>query len=187
MDVPLKQDGKVLIDKYGKRIVSENFMLPNGKVIESISIDSTKVPAIIFPLTKDGKVVTIRQFRYAINDFVVELPGGCSTAQKSFEETAKIELLEETGYESGEIVQLSPLILMDPAFSKTSFAPMLALDCVKKSDPHHDDIEFIEVIEVPIAQWAEKVGKGDVHDLKTIALTQLAMSYLTKHNHHEYQ
>lgn len=186
MDIPKKQGSKILIDKYGKRIVSEDFLLPNGNVIDYISVDSAKVPAIIFPLTENEMVVVIRQFRYAIDDFVIELPGGCSTVRESFEETAKMELLDETGYTSKEMIQLSHTILMDPAISKAGFAPMLALGCVKSKEPHPDDIEFIEVQEVPFDEWVAKVEKGEVRDLKTIALTHLAVSYLSKHkNHHE--
>jgi ADP-ribose pyrophosphatase len=182
MDVPQKQDTKILIDKYGKRVVAENFLLPNGKVIEFLAIDSSKTAAIIFPLTEDNKVVAIRQFRYAINDFIIELPGGTAPTRESFEETAREELLEETGFAAKKIIQLSHGILIDPAFSKAHFVPMLALDCIKEKRPklHPDEIEFIEVVEVPLAEWIEKINGGEIRDSKSIALTHLALLHLAK-------
>ena len=181
MDIPKRQDSKVIIDKYGKRIVSEDFLLPNGKVIEFLTLDSSKVPAIIFPLTEDNKVVAIRQFRYAVNDFVVELPGGSATVRESFEETARMELLAETGFAAKKIVQLTHSIYVDPAFSKAGFAPMLALGCVKEQKIHPDEIEFIEVVEMPLEEWRAKIDSGEIRDSKSIALTHLVLAHLAKH------
>ena len=52
-----------------------------------------------FGVTEDGKVVLVKQYRHAIGEECIELPGGCVDAtDKNYEEAVRREFLEETGY-----------------------------------------------------------------------------------------
>ena len=51
------------------------------------------------PVTEDGKIIMVRQYRHALGEICIEIPGGCvDDTDKNLEEAIKRELLEETGY-----------------------------------------------------------------------------------------
>ena len=54
--------------------------------------------AVILPIVSDGRLVFVRQYRYAVGGFLWELPAGHIDPGESAEETARRELVEETGY-----------------------------------------------------------------------------------------
>ena len=65
--------------------------------------------AVILPLFDDGSVLLERQFRYPLGQHFYELPAGKLEPDESPLETAKRELLEETGYEAAEWRELGRL------------------------------------------------------------------------------
>ena len=61
----------------------------------------------IIPLTRDRKVVMVRQFRHGISGFTLEIPGGMvDPDDESPADAARRELREETGYDSARIIEL---------------------------------------------------------------------------------
>lgn len=64
-------------------------------------------------ITEEGRVLVIRQYRPAVERYTLELPSGMMDAGESPEETARRELLEETGYEAGDVKQLGRPMLTD--------------------------------------------------------------------------
>ena len=51
------------------------------------------------PVTEDGKIIMVRQYRHALGETCIEIPGGCvDDTDADFKEAAARELLEETGY-----------------------------------------------------------------------------------------
>ena len=173
--------GKVreIINKYGRIVFEQTFSGPDGKEHEFILFNATQIPAIVFPLTPDNKVVAVRQFRYGANDFVLEIPGGNSKKELTPEECAKVEIMEETGYAADKIVRLGGDIWFDPASSRARYAPLLALGCRRVKKPKLDSAEIIETVEVPLDEWFHKVRDGkEILDSKTLAVTVLALLYL---------
>ena len=60
----------------------------------------------IIPLTEDGRVVLIEQYRHGTREVSLEIPGGMVDAGESPRDAAARELSEETGYEAGEVLLL---------------------------------------------------------------------------------
>ncbi len=72
---------------------------PQGKIIDPYYVYEFPEWVTAFALTEDNKVVMVRQYRHAITEICIELPGGCvDEPDNNLEESIARELLEETGY-----------------------------------------------------------------------------------------
>ena len=80
----------------------------------------------VIPVTPQGKVVVIRQYRHGTGEISLEIPGGVVDAGESHEETARRELLEETGYTAGEIIPIGR-VAANPAIQDNHMHTFLAL------------------------------------------------------------
>jgi ADP-ribose pyrophosphatase len=101
-------------------------------------------PVIVFPLTENKEVVAVKHFRYGANCVVLEVPGGNVEGKMTRKETAKKELLQETGYTSDNIIPVGPETWFDPASFRVHFFPMLASNCRKVSEPRPEKTEYLE-------------------------------------------
>jgi len=72
---------------------------PQGKIIDPYYVYEFPEWVTAFALTEDNKVIMARQYRHAVGEVCIELPGGCvDGSDKTLEEAIARELLEETGY-----------------------------------------------------------------------------------------
>ncbi len=78
------------------------FEIPNGLKGEYHFV-LTEGSSMIVPMTKDGKLILVKQYRYLCDRESIEFPCGGVKTGKSYEEMAKLELEEETGYRSDDI------------------------------------------------------------------------------------
>lgn len=135
------------------------------------------VPSIVFPITEKGEVIAVKQFRYGANRLILELPGGCPENNESFEETAKKELLQETGYQAEEIIRLSKPLWFEPTACLNPYMPLLAINCKKIKELQLDETEILEVSVIPLEKWFSKIFSGEISDSKSIATTLLALPH----------
>ncbi len=72
---------------------------PDGKIVDPYYVMEYPDWVTALAFTKDGKVILVRQYRHALGEICLELPGGCvDKNDKNFEEAVRREFLEETGY-----------------------------------------------------------------------------------------
>jgi len=72
---------------------------PDGKIVDPYYIYDFPTWVGAVPVTEDGKIVMVRQYRHALGETCIEIPGGCvDDADKNPEAAIARELLEETGY-----------------------------------------------------------------------------------------
>ena len=71
---------------------------------------------IIARTEKSGRVVLVRQYRVPLDCYALEFPAGLADAGESIEETARRELLEETGFE-GRITSIGPALCSSPGLT----------------------------------------------------------------------
>jgi len=180
MQAPQVCRSEEIVRAYGKVATWKWFGYPDGKVHKFLLFGGTgKIPpAIILALTSANEVIAVRQFRHGVNEFVLELPGGNQETDESLEEVATRELLKETGYTAGRLIQLNEGIWFEPVSLDAVFVPFLALGCRRTADVRHDDTEIMETVLIPFDQWMEMVLGGEVHDSKTITVTFLALPYI---------
>jgi ADP-ribose pyrophosphatase len=122
--------------------------------------------AIILPLFDDGSVLLERQFRYPLGQHFYELPAGKLEAEEAPIETAKRELLEETGYAAAEwreLGQLHPCI----GYSDERIDFFLARK-LEFRGARPDEGEFLETLRVPLPECMEWIRHGRITDTKTI-------------------
>jgi len=130
------------------RIKKERCFIPRtGKTYDYYYEDSPSWVNIV-ALTEKGKVLLIRQYRHAIRDFTLEIPGGVIDPEdKSPLSAAKRELVEETGY-GGAKLKLAGVCRPNPAILNNKTYIYFAKGVRKISDTKFDSTEEVEVVEV---------------------------------------
>jgi len=123
----------------------------------------------VIPVTPDGQVVLIRQYRHGVGEVTLEIPGGMvDEGEGDPLETARRELLEETGYEAAEIVQIG-VVAPNPAFLNNACYSFLARDVHRVREPQFDGTEYIELELVPLEAIPELIRSGRINHALTVA------------------
>lgn len=125
----------------------------------------------VIPVTKDGQLVMIEQYRHGSNTVELEIPGGMMDASDSSPVEAGLrELKEETGYE-GVNARLIGQIHANPAILNNVCHTVLVEDCELRHATSLDQGEDLAVRLVPIAEIPELVAQGKIgHSLVVVAL-----------------
>ncbi len=118
--------------------------------------------SLVVALTKDNQILLKREFRYACRTDVIECPAGMVERHEKPEETAKRELLEETGYSSGRWTYLGPTWESTSKLTNTMHL-FLAMNCEQKSSQHLDTNERIEVLKMSLSDAVSMVMNGKIN------------------------
>ncbi|OHA09601.1 MAG: hypothetical protein A3H69_00910 [Candidatus Sungbacteria bacterium RIFCSPLOWO2_02_FULL_47_9] len=139
------------------RVINNHFITKNGKpaVWQSVERPNSKMIVIVFTLTKEREVVLVRQFRIPQNSFVIESPAGlCDKLGETYEDAARRELLEETGYRAKRLIKINEGPF-NSGMSKDQAIIFFAEGAEKVAGQDLDDSEEIEVIKVPLENLVE--------------------------------
>ena len=118
--------------------------LPDGRVIPEYYVLEYPDWVNVIAITKEGQFVMERQYRYAAGMTCYEIPCGVAEEGETPLEAIQRELLEETGYGSGEwklLMKLSP----NPTSMTNMTYCFLAMGVEKISDQHLDNTEDLSV------------------------------------------
>jgi ADP-ribose pyrophosphatase len=128
----------------------------------------------VIPITENNEVVLIEQFRHGTGQLTLEIPGGMiDDDDASPLHAAARELLEETGYQSGELIHIGrnhP----NPALQSNYCDTFLARGVKKILDPRFEHCEYIEIRLTPIEKIPQLIRSG----LITASLVIVAFYYL---------
>lgn len=122
----------------------------------------------VIALTEDGKIILVEQFRYGIEEPTLEIPGGMVDPGESPAESARRELLEETGYRSDSWKSLGK-VSANPAIMSNYTHLYLAAGCTYRGAENPDEHERIHVHTMPVDRFLELVTKGAVHHAIVVA------------------
>jgi 8-oxo-dGTP pyrophosphatase MutT (NUDIX family) len=141
------------------RIVNKYFRTKAGKEGTWETVTRTNVynrgAVVIVALTKERELILERNWRVPLESFVLQFPAGLTDREwESEEETARRELLEETGYLATRLI---PIITapLSPALSPTGASHFLAPDVEYAGRRDTDDPAETEVIKVPVAKISD--------------------------------
>lgn len=135
-----------------------------------------KGASAVLPIDKDGKVLTVTQYRGAIDDIMIEIPaGGRDSVEEDFAVCAARELEEETGFRAGTLEHLVD-IHTAAAYTSEKIAIYVAKDLIP-SRQHLDEDEFVDIRKYTFEELNEMIFSGKITDSKTIAAV---MAYQTK-------
>ena len=154
-------DGKVFdIDR-------DKVRMPNGR---TVVVDVVRHPksVVLMPVPEPGHVILIRQYRYAINAFLWELPAGSVDEGESPEHAAARECHEEIGKVPGTIIRLAALY-PTPGYcdEEMVFFRLSSLEEPTEAAALDED-EDIEVRTFELREAREMVRRGEITDMKTV-------------------
>jgi ADP-ribose pyrophosphatase len=122
----------------------------------------------IVPVFDDRRVLLERQCRYPHRRVFIALPAGKLEPGEPHLDTAKRELLEETGYSAAEWTRLG-VIHTAIAYTDEAIELFLAKKLKNEGKPRLDAGEFVETIDVPFEEAIEMVRDGRITDAKSVA------------------
>ena len=133
--------------------------------------------AIIFPLTGEGEVVLVRQYRPPLERMELGLPAGLVEEGEKPEAAARRELLEETGY-SGD--QWEPLgsLASSPSLKDNWAYLFLARGVEESAPPAPDEHELVEVVRAPVGDLPGLIRSGEIVSSSGVAAIMLALERL---------
>ena len=141
-------------------------VLPSGTTIEYGVLESGGFAAVV-PITEDGAVVLVRQWRQPLEAFTLELPSGGVEGGEDPEEAAERELLEETGYRAQGLVHLASV--HTSTGRTTEVCHLFTCRVVRDpGGPHPEPTEFIRVVELPLQEAPEEISSGRITDAATV-------------------
>ena len=157
----------------------DQVLLPDGK---QTSFDVVVHPGAVtlIPVDSAGRILFVRQFRYAVGEELLELPAGTLDEGEEPQTCAHREIREETGMSAGKLEKIGEFFLV-PGYSTEFMYIYLATDL--KPDPlPGDEDEFITVEAVEQQKIPDLISRGILRDAKSLSALFLAESHLSQFN-----
>ena len=156
-------EGKII------KVTLDQAQLPDGKLASREVVYHPGGVAVL-ALDEDGTVYLVKQFRYPIQQLLLELPAGkLDHGEEDRLLGAQRELSEETGLEASEWTYLG-YTLASPGFCDEALHMYLARGLTRKGQ-HLDEDEFLDVVTMPFDRLVEQVMDGAITDAKTVSTT----------------
>ncbi|MBX0333285.1 NUDIX hydrolase [Pontibacter sp. HSC-14F20] len=156
----------------------DHVQLPDGHEMDDYFVSVRPDVVLTFPITEDGHVLFVRQYKHAAADIFIELPGGVIDAhEKDPLEAARRELLEETGYTTDDIEPVLQVI-DNPTKDTNKIYFYLARNVREVAAQDLDESEHIEVLKVPLQEVEPMILSGQINVAGSIALCLLALRKL---------
>ena len=146
----------------------DDALLPNGEPCKREIIEHSGGACVLY--VEDGKVLLVRQYRYAYGESIYEIPAGKLEPGEDPIFAAFRELEEEAGVKAGRL-ELLYINYPTPGYTNEKIYIYRAYDG-EKAAPHLDDDEFLEVEYIPLDKVKQMLKNGEIRDGKTIIALQ---------------
>lgn len=154
-------------------IFNDHVKFPSGYEGTYVRINTSSNKSVgVLPITKEGKMLVIKNFRHAMRGWGYEVPKGGIEPGEDAEKAALRELMEETGYMATKLVYLGKYSSTPDIITNLMYC-YIALDCYKTRDMSCEKTEAIEgVEELDIVSYLEGRCCLDFQDAMTELLVQ---------------
>ncbi|MBE6021279.1 MAG: NUDIX hydrolase [Clostridiales bacterium] len=157
-------DGKIMTVKL-------HDVIANGIATKREIVHKGGAVAIV-PINNNGNVVTVRQYRIAVEEELLEIPAGLMDPGEEPLETAKRELKEETGYTAEKWTHMTEFY--PTAGFCNEYIHIFLAEGLTPGETSFDETENIEMEEYSMEELLEMINTGEIHDGKTVAGIALA-------------
>ena len=169
LERPVRKDRTLVHEGTIIDLYTDHMVLPDGKE-ENFDFIKHKGAAAVVPVMDDGRILMVRQYRNAIDDYTWEIPaGGRNGVDEPTQICAYRELEEETGYHA-ELCDVTPLVSL---YTTVAFCnekiDIYKANNLTKTQQHLDDDEYIDVKAYTLDELKQMIYKGEIVDAKTIA------------------
>ncbi len=158
---------------YQGRVVSlhrDQVAMPDGQVVERVVVEHHGAVAVV-PVTDQGEVILVRQWRYPTGEALLEIPAGGVEPGEDPEAAAMRELQEEIGYRPGKLVKMGEFFTA-PGFCSELLHLYLATELTPSRLPGDAD-EDIEVVRIPLTDlMADPEALRDAKTLVGLLMVQ---------------
>lgn len=152
-------------------VKKDTVRLPNGTIAYREWIRHPGAAAVL-PITPDGRLIFVRQYRYPVQQVTLEVPAGKLDGEGEDPlECARRELSEETGYRAERYTYLTKLATT-VGFSN-EFIYIYAAEGLTPGRQHPDEDEFINVYTMTMDEAVEKIKSGEICDAKSVTAVLL--------------
>ncbi len=158
----------------GTRLLVERTVarLPSGREAERVVVKPGDAVAIL--PREGGDCYLLRQYRFAIDTCLWEVPAGTMEEGETPEETARRELAEETHLSAQTWIPRG-FIYTTPGFTTERIFLFEARGLTPAEGHPADEDEMIEVIRLPLEDVRRMITEGSIQDAKTICLLHLCI------------
>lgn len=154
-------ESKVLYETNVFRLKREVCKHPRTQVTHPFFVIDVDDWVNVLPITDEGEVLLLRQWRHGIKDFCTEIPGGMADPGERPEQAAERELREETGYGFRELVPLGS-VTANPAIQSNRCWLFVAVGARPDGVATPEETEDIETFTVPLAEALAMVDDGRI-------------------------
>lgn len=138
--------------------------LPDGTIAKREEVEHPG-GSCVAALTAENELLFVRQFRYAYDETILELPAGKLEGEEDPQEAMKRELSEETGCTADHFLFLGNAY-PTPGYTNEMLR-IWACRITGQGTQHLDEGEFLEVVKIPLQEAVDMVMRGALPDCKT--------------------
>jgi len=157
-------DGEVRFEGKIINVFTDRVRLANGK-IDYREVIRKNGGVCVVPVTEEGEIVFVNQYRYAYGKVVREVPAGKMEKDEDPLLCGLRELSEETGYTAKNVVPLG-VFYPSPGIMDEILYMYYATD-LTLGETHPDEDEFVTVERIPFEKAVDMVLGGEIVDGKT--------------------
>ncbi len=152
---------KFLWQSHWYNLRQDHLRAPEGREFTYTLVDHPGA-AWIVPITSEGQVALIWQYRYTVDDWCYEVPAGGFAEDQTPEETARRELLEEIGGVASEFIYVGRFYTSNGISNEVAYVYLAT--GVELKEAKREPTELMEIRLVPVGEAMRMARSGEISD-----------------------